>query len=281
MYNLLISASGWAERRDTLPASRAFEHTEPLVRDRFLANGRIDFDSLIASPALFAQERSSNDLSQTVRIGRISRVRTSGRELVLDYSFDETIPAFTNQQLIDWGVDLDIEASELWRTHWAIKDADLFQVLLRELQPRRQRPKVFAISDPERVERSLVSAMMPFHPSFDAVYETLQAAASSAGLLCRRADDIWESPLVIQDVVSLIDRSAIVVCDCTGRNANVFYEAGIAHTLGREVILITQSDADIPFDLRHLRYVRYLNNGEGRAELATTLAARFADLAAP
>lgn len=72
-------------------------------------------------------------------------------------------------------------------------------------------------------------------------------------------------------MVSLIDRSRVVVCDCTGRNPNVFYEAGIAHTLGREVILVTQADHDIPFDRRHLRYVRYLNNGEGRAALAATL----------
>jgi hypothetical protein len=27
----------------------------------------------------------------------------------------------------------------------------------------------------------------------------------------------------------LIDRSRIVVCDCTERNPNVFYETGIAH----------------------------------------------------
>jgi hypothetical protein len=41
------------------------------------------------------------------------------------------------------------------------------------------------------------------------------------------------------------------------------------------VILITQNAADIPFDLRHLRYVPYLNNAEGREALSTTLEARF------
>jgi hypothetical protein len=55
----------------------------------------------------------------------------------------------------------------------------------------------------------------------------------------------------------------------------VFYEAGIAHTLGREVILITQSEHDIRFDLRHLRYIRYLNNAEGRAALTASLQARM------
>ena len=84
---------------------------------------------------------------------------------------------------------------------------------------------------------------------------------------------------MMQDVVSLIDRSRVIICDCSTRNPNVFYEIGIAHTLGREVILITQSETDIPFDLRHLRYVQYLNNGEGLAALATRLQERLEALA--
>ncbi len=79
----------------------------------------------------------------------------------------------------------------------------------------------------------------------------------------------------MQDVVNLIDRSHVVIADCTGRNPNVSYEIGIAHTLGREVILITQIEADVPFELRHLRYVAYLNNGEGRAVLAQALQQRL------
>jgi hypothetical protein len=126
------------------------------------------------------------------------------------------------------------------------------------------------LSEYENIETTLVSAMMPFHPSFDAVYATLQRTAQTAGFRCQRADDIWENPLVIQDVVSLIDRSSLVICDCTGRNANVFYEIGIAHTLGREVILITQVREDIPFDVSHLRFVQYLNNGEGLNALSNT-----------
>jgi hypothetical protein len=58
-------------------------------------------------------------------------------------------------------------------------------------------------------------------------------------------------------VVSSICKSSVVVCDLTGKNANVFYEAGIAHSLGKDVILNTQSADDVPFDLRRLRYIPY------------------------
>jgi hypothetical protein len=160
---------------------------------------------------------------------------------------------------------------EFSRSHWAVKDADLYRVLIRNTRPRRQRPSVFTIPEHENIEPSLVSAMMPFDAGFTAVYDSLKATAEKVGLRCRRADDIWENPAIIQDVVSLIDRSRVVICDCTGRNPNVFYEIGIAHTLGREVILITRNAEDIPFDLRHLRYVQYLNNAEGRQALSEAL----------
>lgn len=90
-------------------------------------------------------------------------------------------------------------------------------------------------------------------------------------MCCATINSIWEQAAIIQDVVSLIDRSRIVICDCSGRNPNVFYEAGIAHTLGRDVIIITQSEHDIPFDLRHLRYIKYLNNTQGLDELEKAL----------
>lgn len=274
MFNLLVSGSGWANARDTMSQSRVFEYTEPNIQSYYKSNGVINLDALISLPSVFLQE-TYGDGNQVVRVGTITRARFTGSDIAIEYLYDPTIPSLTNTQLHNLASELDIADFEFSRTHWAVKDVDLFQVLLRNLQPRRQQPKVFDISDPEHVEPTLVSAMMPFHPSFDDVYQSLQEIATGYGLRCRRADDIWENPAVIQDVVTLIDRSIIVICDCSGRNPNVFYEAGIAHALGRETILITQSTEDIPFDLRHLRYVQYLNNGEGRERLKEQLRVRF------
>ncbi|MHC4401745.1 MAG: hypothetical protein ACYTG0_18900 [Planctomycetota bacterium] len=59
----------------------------------------------------------------------------------------------------------------------------------------------------------------------------------------------------------------------------MFYEAGIAHTLGKHVIPITQNREHIPFDLRHHRYAQYLNNAEGREGLQKELEDRLNVLA--
>lgn len=140
-------------------------------------------------------------------------------------------------------------------------------------------PAVFHIPT-EPMDRSLVSVMMPFDGSFNAVYEAIKNAAGRTMLHCLRVDDIWEHSTIIQDIFNLIFRSHIVVCDLTGRNPNVFYEAGIAHTLGKHVVPITQNPDDVPFDLRHHRYIRYLNNKEGHASLDAELQKRFATLSA-
>ena len=81
-----------------------------------------------------------------------------------------------------------------------------------------------------------------------------------------------------EDMFRLLVTADLVVADVSIYNPNVFYEIGIAHTLGRDVILITQAESDIPFDLRHLRFLRYLNNREGRNELRKQLAKGLGDL---
>jgi hypothetical protein len=130
-------------------------------------------------------------------------------------------------------------------------------------------------------EGDLIAVMTPFAPAFEAVYDSIALAGSAVGMRTLRAKDIWEHSSVIQDVFSLIYRAQIVVCDFSDKNPNVFYEAGIAHTLGKHVVPITQNATDIPFDLQHHRYFRYLNNAEGRADLQAALSSRFSALKAP
>jgi hypothetical protein len=127
----------------------------------------------------------------------------------------------------------------------------------------------------EKPDSTLVSAMMPFSGAFAGTYEAIQKACHQCDLTCERADNIWKESAVIHDIFGLMYRSFIVVCDFTGKNPNVFYEAGIAHTLGKHVIPITQHEDDIPFDLRHHRYLRYLNNSEGLATFVKSLADRL------
>lgn len=103
-----------------------------------------------------------------------------------------------------------------------------------------------------------VFVLMPFADELRAVYEDhICSAARELSLTVARADDFFATNSIIRDVWNAIAQANIVIADCTGRNPNVFYELGIAHTLGRPAILVAQDMSDIPFDVRHVRAIIY------------------------
>ena len=135
-------------------------------------------------------------------------------------------------------------------------------------------PEVFRVPNKQPQDR-LIAVMMPFRADFDPTYDAIKSACTSVGLHCFRADDIWENTTFIQDIFELIYCSRVVVVDFSGKNPNVMYETGVAHTLGKHVIPITQSIDDVPSDLRHHRVLKYLPNREGYTALQSNLAARL------
>ncbi|MCE9849671.1 MULTISPECIES: hypothetical protein [Aeromonas] len=275
MFNLLMFSVDWRESGTvSVSKERVFGYTDDHIAEQFIDQGGQPYlDKLKALPCLFCNEGYRDEIAY---VGRITDARFSGREIILQVRFDPNVPPLMNSLMYANRTELNMLGTLAFsRNHWAVKDVDLYQFLLRNFQPARSRPTVFNIPEHENINETLASAMMPFDASFTAVYASIKQAANNVGFDCKRADDIWEHASIIQDVVSLIDQSKVVICDCSGRNPNVFYEAGIAHTLGREVILITQSEYDIPFDLRHLRYIKYLNNSEGLAALTRSLQSRM------
>ena len=141
-------------------------------------------------------------------------------------------------------------------------------------------PNVFQVPENTSIESDLVAVMMPFNPAFNSVHDGIRRACSAAGYRCLRVDDIWEESTVIQDIFNLIFRAYVVVVDFTGKNPNVMYETGIAHTLGKHVVPISQSLDDVPFDMAHHRILKYLPNGEGINAMISKLAAKLRQVSA-
>jgi hypothetical protein len=276
MFNFIVKYAPWGDTHSTIPLSRVLNATDDHLVERLRTDGRLDLDALKRLPTLFIQETGASRGEQVARVGRIIEAHAQGKEMALEYVIDPHVAPIPNQVIESMAGELGIGAYEFTTTHWAVKDRDLYRALLRSFTPLQNRPTAFRISEPPNVDSELVSVMMPSDASLDRVYATLKTTVEELGLKCRRADDIWINSVLIQDIVSLIDRSKVVVADCSGKNANVFYEIGIAHTLGRDVIMIAQSADDIPFDLRHHRYVTYLNNRQGLSDLAGALRPKLA-----
>jgi hypothetical protein len=92
-----------------------------------------------------------------------------------------------------------------------------------------------------------------------------------------RADDFFTAHEVITDVWTAIIGARIIIADCTGRNPNVFYEIGMAHVAGKPVVPITQRNADVPFDLRHIRYLLYEYTPRGMAAFEQQLSSTISE----
>ena len=279
MFQLLVSYNGWGEGGDTSPTGRIYirpgEHPDEMV----LTEGRLDVLKLGRVPAVLMTEIDGRG-PQIARLAYINHIEQDPRVTSIQYSIDSSIPGIDNADLQRNLVTLGIK-SALNHTHWEVCSGDLFRVLLlAHLRNASSKPRatVFSTAGVDNQDDQLVSVMMPFGAEFDPVYAALQQAATGLGLKCHRADDIWINHHVIQDIVDLIAKAKVVVCDCSGRNPNVFYEIGIAHSLGKDVILIARSAGDIPFDLQHLRYLTYLPNKQGLEELSEGVRGRLKTL---
>lgn len=101
--------------------------------------------------------------------------------------------------------------------------------------------------------------IMPFTDSLHYFYLYIkQYIETNHQILCERADDRVLTVPLLNKITEMILAADFVIADCTGRNANVFYELGLAHAYEKPVILITGDPvSDAPSDVRHFEFIPY------------------------
>jgi len=147
---------------------------------------------------------------------------------------------------------------------------------LREEEKARRRITINPIFKGREflLEQNLCFVLMPFEQRFQPIYEDhiKKVVVEECKMKCMRADDIFSNREIIEDIWEYINKARIVIADVTGKNPNVYYELGIAHTVGKEVVILTQSMDDVPFDIRHLRVIEYTYDPRGARKLEESLA---------
>lgn len=97
-------------------ASKYVELTEPMIRE------------LKEMPCIFAHE----GIGGFFRIGYIRDLHLRNSEVIIKYELDKFIPALPTEKLSSNRFSFDINSDfEFNRTHWALKDVDLFAELVR------------------------------------------------------------------------------------------------------------------------------------------------------
>ena len=112
--------------------------------------------------------------------------------------------------------------------------------------------------------------VMPFSQQWSAdVHRILARACEAVGVRPVRGDDLFTPTDILEDIWQSINAADFVIADITGRNPNVLYELGIAHTLAKPVLILSKDAVDIPIDLATRRVILYGQKAEAwREDLA-------------
>ena len=132
MYNLLIKydddQSYWEKNQIySLEINRVFEYTEENIIKRFQGP---DFTQLQKLPCLFTYE--GKDVIGY--IGFIQSVKRKVKDIELTYMLSDDSPKILlNEDQVFKNLGIEINTFERTRTHWAVKDIDLFQITTKML----------------------------------------------------------------------------------------------------------------------------------------------------
>ncbi|MEO8611640.1 MAG: hypothetical protein ABI690_27320 [Chloroflexota bacterium] len=125
----------------------------------------------------------------------------------------------------------------------------------------------------EIINPTLAFVLIPFREQFAPVLTVINDEVKNQGLICKRGDDFKTINAVIDDIWKAICEARVIIADMTGLNPNVAYEVGMAHTIGKDTILIYQQQKGkkFPFDLHHIRRIEYADTPDGLIKLSREL----------
>lgn len=99
----------------------------------------------------------------------------------------------------------------------------------------------------------------------------LQPVLEEFGYIFRVAHEISITGSIVNQVISNLLDSDLVIANLTGLNPNVMYELAVRHATKKPVISIAENGTKLPFDILDDRTLFYENDMSGTVDLANQL----------
>ena len=114
---------------------------------------------------------------------------------------------------------------------------------------------------------------MQFTDEYNELYrDVIKPICESYDYECIRADEFYQTSLILNDIINSIKEASIIIADITPDNPNVFYEVGYAHALNKPLILLSDKKRQkLPFDVSGFRTLFYDNTIGGKSKVEETL----------
>jgi nucleoside 2-deoxyribosyltransferase len=130
-------------------------------------------------------------------------------------------------------------------------------------------------------KRDLVFVAMAFDSALDAAYEfgIKLAIEQDCGLQSVRIDKVHHNEKICDRMLAEIRKCHTVVADVTRHRPGVYFEAGFAMALGRNVIWCCRADEfpAVHFDTRQYAHIVWSDENELRRRLAERIQALILD----
>lgn len=249
--------------RASFPAGRLFEYTDDDVKALYRKTKQL---ASLPTAVVAEVDFRGQPTTTPALLAKIDNVEMTGHHIHFRYKHYVS-GQFTSECLFKKLED--IKEGENYRTHWAVKHGNLVNEMFRIVAASPTYPKLFNVSGIIQQQHQ-IAVMMPFCASFDPVYCAIKNACDDV-IDPVRVDDLYGTDVIVDSIFRIIEESKLVVADITGRNANVLYEAGLAHGRSRDVVFLTQDQDRVPFDIQRIRYIRYEPSDRGLKTLTTEL----------
>lgn len=131
MFNLLISSNPEAWSGDSYEFEKgrvAVEYTVDEISERYKSLDVNAVEELKGFPTLFVTENEQTES----RIGRIKAIKVRSSTVLIEFEFDPIFPPLPKGSIESIRSQIDLGKFELYRTHWAIKDEPIYDILLKK-----------------------------------------------------------------------------------------------------------------------------------------------------
>lgn len=150
MYNFLVAygEDAWRQGVYEFDRSRVFEYTDASISERYKDLASEVIEELKSIPTLFCVEGEAS----SSRVGHLTDIKVKNGAVRIEFQFDLGVRPIRRGKIESASILFELGRFEMTRTHWAIKDDDLWGILgkmgLKAAAAQRRAEKVKSKIEP-------------------------------------------------------------------------------------------------------------------------------------
>jgi hypothetical protein len=121
---------------------------------------------------------------------------------------------------------------------------------------------------PPAIESNLVFLLMPQDEGAKGNYNAIANAVEERGMNLEVAKDIRDGRSAVREMWISINQARVIIADLAGTDPRVMYGLGIAHTIGKETVLLSPQGSMYLVDIPRTKMIEYEDSDDGRAAMS-------------